>query len=164
MRLARPARIRFAGQRLPYHQNARTRRARGNCGKCRTNSSLREHCRCSIGAKSRNQRKNLQSRKVKNARQVRYSVRGGEGGIRTPDTVTRMPHFECGAFNHSATSPSHISRAFPLWCRPSLLPLCYHFSKAMAYRLSRREVNAGGCISLHSWQNVTIEVEGYSHF
>jgi hypothetical protein len=31
--------------------------------------------------------------------------RGGEGGIRTPDTVTRMPHFECGAFNHSATSP-----------------------------------------------------------
>jgi hypothetical protein len=32
-------------------------------------------------------------------------LRGGEGGIRTPDTVTRMPHFECGAFNHSATSP-----------------------------------------------------------
>src|SRR5947209_3578457 len=32
-------------------------------------------------------------------------VRGGEGGIRTPDTVARMPHFECGAFNHSATSP-----------------------------------------------------------
>jgi hypothetical protein len=31
---------------------------------------------------------------------------GGEGGIRTPDTVARMPHFECGAFNHSATSPS----------------------------------------------------------
>jgi hypothetical protein len=30
----------------------------------------------------------------------------GEGGIRTPDTVARMPHFECGAFNHSATSPS----------------------------------------------------------
>jgi hypothetical protein len=30
---------------------------------------------------------------------------GGEGGIRTPDTATRMPHFECGAFNHSATSP-----------------------------------------------------------
>src|SRR5262249_26112722 len=89
---------------------------------------------------------------------------GGEGGIRTPDTVTRMPHFECGAFNHSATSPSHINRAFPLWCRPSLLPLCYHFSKSMAYRLSRREVNAGGCISLHSWQSVTIEVEGYSHF
>jgi hypothetical protein len=32
-------------------------------------------------------------------------VFGGEGGIRTPDTLASMPHFECGAFNHSATSP-----------------------------------------------------------
>ena len=31
---------------------------------------------------------------------------GGEGGIRTLDTLASMPHFECGAFNHSATSPS----------------------------------------------------------
>jgi hypothetical protein len=31
---------------------------------------------------------------------------GGEGGIRTPDTLASMPHFECGAFNHSATSPT----------------------------------------------------------
>jgi hypothetical protein len=30
---------------------------------------------------------------------------GGEGEIRTPDEVAPMPHFECGAFNHSATSP-----------------------------------------------------------
>jgi hypothetical protein len=36
---------------------------------------------------------------------------GGEGGIRTPDTVARMPHFECGAFNHSATSPERKSQA-----------------------------------------------------
>src|SRR5581483_7909496 len=36
---------------------------------------------------------------------VSDGVVGGEGGIRTPDTVARMPHFECGAFNHSATSP-----------------------------------------------------------
>jgi hypothetical protein len=26
---------------------------------------------------------------------------GGEGGIRTPDRLAPMPHFECGAFNHS---------------------------------------------------------------
>src|SRR3546814_5476342 len=26
--------------------------------------------------------------------------------FRTLDTVARMPHFECGAFDHSATSPS----------------------------------------------------------
>ena len=35
-------------------------------------------------------------------------VRGGEGGIRTLDTLASMPHFECGAFNHSATSPDRV--------------------------------------------------------
>src|ERR1700687_5993207 len=35
-----------------------------------------------------------------------YCMLGGEGGIRTPDTVARMPHFECGAIDHSATSPT----------------------------------------------------------
>jgi hypothetical protein len=29
----------------------------------------------------------------------------GEGGIRTPDTLSRIPVFETGAFNRSATSP-----------------------------------------------------------
>jgi hypothetical protein len=33
------------------------------------------------------------------------SLYGGEGGIRTPDRLAPMPHFECGAFDHSATSP-----------------------------------------------------------
>ena len=31
---------------------------------------------------------------------------GGEGGIRTPGTLASTPHFECGAIDHSATSPS----------------------------------------------------------
>ena len=91
---------------------------------------------------------------------------GGEGGIRTPDTVTRMPHFECGAFNHSATSPSLMYLGIlrlDASAEGHLLPLCYHFFlEAPVYSLARREVNAGGSISLHSWQNVTIEVEGYS--
>jgi hypothetical protein len=30
---------------------------------------------------------------------------GGEGGIRTLDTENRIPDFESGAFDHSATSP-----------------------------------------------------------
>ena len=30
---------------------------------------------------------------------------GGEGGIRTPGPLARTPHFECGAIDHSATSP-----------------------------------------------------------
>ena len=41
---------------------------------------------------------------------------GGEGGIRTPDTVARMPHFECGAFNHSATSPEAQKRCDGVIC------------------------------------------------
>ncbi len=32
-------------------------------------------------------------------------MHGGQGGIRTPGTVARTPHFECGAFDHSATCP-----------------------------------------------------------
>src|SRR5215510_7898790 len=54
-----------------------------------------------------------QRRHIIRAKQTRVPRRetsdgaGGEGGIRTPDTVARMPHFECGAFNHSATSPSY---------------------------------------------------------
>ena len=37
---------------------------------------------------------------------------GGEGGIRTPDRLAPMPHFECGAIDHSATSPGAIAGDF----------------------------------------------------
>ena len=43
---------------------------------------------------------------------------GGEGGIRTPDRLAPMPHFECGAFNHSATSPGAKSGPGPPWSGP----------------------------------------------
>ena len=49
----------------------------------------------------------------------RYALRfGGEGGIRTPDRLAPMPHFECGAFDHSATSPVP-KRRFPAGSRAS---------------------------------------------
>ena len=41
--------------------------------------------------------------------QTLLSHDGGEGGIRTPDRLAPMPHFECGAFDHSATSPGAIT-------------------------------------------------------
>ena len=41
--------------------------------------------------------------------QLPVSTIGGEGGIRTPDRLAPMPHFECGAFDHSATSPGAIT-------------------------------------------------------
>ncbi len=40
-----------------------------------------------------------------------FVMPGGEGGIRTPDGLAPMPHFECGAFNRSATSPRAPSPA-----------------------------------------------------
>jgi hypothetical protein len=38
---------------------------------------------------------------------------GGEGEIRTPDTVPRMSAFEADRFNHSRTSPRHDTREWP---------------------------------------------------
>ena len=43
-------------------------------------------------------------------------------GFRTPDTVARMPHFECGAFNHSATSPNHCIDGGFSFCRVGATP------------------------------------------
>ena len=39
-----------------------------------------------------------------------FAIYGGEGGIRTHDTLAGMPHFECGAFDHSATSPARCGK------------------------------------------------------
>ncbi len=39
--------------------------------------------------------------------QAREIKNGGEGGIRTHETIARPPVFETGAFSHSATSPNH---------------------------------------------------------
>ena len=35
-------------------------------------------------------------------------VYGGWGGIRTPETLARLPVFKTGAFSHSATHPRPI--------------------------------------------------------
>src|SRR5215469_89589 len=76
---------------------------------------------------------------------------GGQGGIRTLDTVARMPHFECGAFNRSATCPSRNfnylttgadarqSRLPPIWfalCSPTVLLLSFP-SRCLADRHQR---------------------------
>src|SRR5262252_7079292 len=38
---------------------------------------------------------------------------GGEGGIRTPGTLSGTPVFKTGAINHSATSPHFINNNLP---------------------------------------------------
>jgi hypothetical protein len=40
-----------------------------------------------------------------------YKGNGGEGGIRTPGTLSGTPVFKTGAINHSATSPHLYSTA-----------------------------------------------------
>lgn len=41
---------------------------------------------------------------------VTSSLSCGERGIRTPGTVARTPHFECGPIDHSGISPVHSAR------------------------------------------------------
>ena len=50
---------------------------------------------------------------------IKMKAPGGEGGIRTLDTLASMPHFECGAFNHSATSPYRSRCRGRLACSPT---------------------------------------------
>jgi hypothetical protein len=37
---------------------------------------------------------------------LQFRLNGGEGGIRTPGTLSGTPVFKTGAINHSATSPA----------------------------------------------------------
>ncbi len=41
---------------------------------------------------------------------VRNGDNGGGGGIRTHETLSRLPVFKTGAFNHSATPPQNLLR------------------------------------------------------
>ncbi len=46
---------------------------------------------------------------------VTSSSSGGERGIRTPGTVTRTPHFECGPIDHSGISPFRSRPKLLFW-------------------------------------------------
>ena len=88
---------------------------------------------------------------------------GGEGGIRTPDTVARMPHFECGAFNRSATSPN-LDIAAQSVLRlivegPVATLLLPNRFRAPVYYVFQIAVNTSGSVFLHSRQNVRIQVQ-----
>ena len=42
----------------------------------------------------------------------RFHMSGGWGGIRTLETLARLPVFKTGAFNHSATHPARIFKSY----------------------------------------------------
>ncbi len=65
---------------------------------------------------------------------------GGEGGIRTPGTVARTPHFECGPIDHSGTSPFSFA---PQPAKPSGAGI-----RAKPARGSFRSANIGIIFSL----------------
>ena len=74
---------------------------------------------------------------------------GGEGGIRTPGTVTRTPHFECGAFNHSATSPWRRARERqPALCKQAALT---KQERSRLARLRSMRPLLPGDFGKHSW-------------
>src|SRR4029079_15396433 len=102
------------------------------------------------------------------AYEFRSVKNGGEGGIRTPDTITRMPHFECGAFNHSATSPSFETTAYFWRLNPEhncsankLLTACGSRAPLLllSHGSSHHIVDTLRCLSLHSRHDVGIEIE-----
>jgi hypothetical protein len=64
-------------------------------------------CRCTLAVRYGQTKSSISLKCQPNRTSLAYAGRpyGGEGGIRTHDTLASMPHFECGAFNHSTTSP-----------------------------------------------------------
>jgi hypothetical protein len=54
-------------------------------------------------------------------------IAGGGGGIRTHDTLARMPVFKTGLFNHSSTPPQRNSYSSQQNIQPATEP-CLHFS------------------------------------
>ena len=59
-------------------------------------------------------------------------ILSGERGIRTPGTVARTPHFECGPFDHSGISPNLSGckySSFYLFYTPYPRKLSFFFEK-----------------------------------
>ena len=48
---------------------------------------------------------------IKTKRAVKFTALGGKRGIRTPGTVARTPHFECGPIDHSGIFPMRFAGA-----------------------------------------------------
>jgi hypothetical protein len=69
----------------------------------------------------------LSSKKNLSCKTSTIKEQSGEGGIRTPDTVARIRHFQCRSLSHSDTSPANSPG-----CEPSIV------SDSYLNRLNRR--------------------------
>jgi hypothetical protein len=62
------------------------------------------------------------------------NMRGGEGGIRTPDTLSSMPDFESGAFNRALPPLRYVFSFLDSW--PKNFVAAATFTLAMTHRHS----------------------------
>ena len=69
------------------------------------------HCQSFSGVPARAPRERVRS-------PADLSAVGGEGGIRTPETLARLTVFKTAAFDHSATSPSSFTRNLRAYTNP----------------------------------------------
>ena len=68
---------------------------------------------------------------------------GGEGGIRTLDTLARIPVFETGLFNHSSTSPErHLLSCRTGDCKHAARLISTHPRFVDTFELERRHAGA----------------------
>ena len=54
-----------------------------------------------------------------------FSIDSGKRGIRTPGTVTRSPHFECGPFDHSGIFPFFDAAKVAIFLNLARSPLVF---------------------------------------
>jgi hypothetical protein len=69
--------------------------------------------------------------------QVVSDATGGEGGIRTHESLAALPVFETGPFNRSGTSPDSMQSRYRFWLRP--LPLNIRAPRMLAYAATAHE-------------------------
>jgi hypothetical protein len=81
------------------------------------------------------------------------SVGGGAGGIRTLDTVNRIPDFESGAFDHSATAPEFGSRgAKPVILAPARTSSPGSYIRGSPRSFTMIVLPAGGALICATWR------------
>ncbi len=96
----------------------------------------------------------------------------GERGIRTPGTVARTPHFECGPIDHSGISPiGSVSNGRQSFRPPSLSPIGSVSNGRQSFRPpSRKRIIASSgrqspfraCKYTHNFQTYPISSENLS--
>ena len=96
--------------------------------------------------RKRKSRKTLILRDLSLFGSILSSSLGGERGIRTPGTVARTPHFECGPIDHSGISP--IPRPGNRDFRSANIDIIFGFVHFPAEKIAESQKNAFPGVSI----------------